>query len=66
MKTIIFGLKAFPFRMDLNTGPTDEAQKMFYDFFFMALSIVTSISFCFLNNVLFLLLLFYFFSCIIF
>ena len=34
MKSIIFGLKAYPFRMDLNAGPTDEAQKMFYDFLF--------------------------------
>ena len=34
IKTVIFSLKAYPFRMDIDIGSTDEAQKMFYDFLF--------------------------------
>ena len=34
MKTIIFGLRAYPFRLDLDADPTDEDQKMFHEFLF--------------------------------
>ena len=34
LKTIIFGLRAYLFRMDLNVDPTDEAQTMFDDFIY--------------------------------
>ena len=37
MKIIIFELKAYLFRIDLNAGPTNEAQKMFYGFLFYGL-----------------------------
>ena len=34
MKTVIFGLRAYLFRMDLNVDPTVEDQKMFDDFIY--------------------------------
>ena len=33
-KTVIFGLRAYPFRFDLDVDPTVEDQNMFHDFLF--------------------------------
>ena len=34
MKTVIFGLRAYPFRLDVDAELTDEAQKMSHDFIY--------------------------------
>ena len=34
MKTVIFGLRTYPFRFDLDADPPVEDQQMFHDFLF--------------------------------
>ena len=31
-KTIIFGLRAYPFRLEVDSEPTEEAQQIFNEF----------------------------------